>query len=82
MCTGWLIQTAGVNILIQIMVFFWVSTLYNKFFAGIIFAISPCILILSSLNYYPMNAQLNIPRRMLKFYIKINIKSFAEVTNY
>jgi len=29
----------------------------------------------SSLIYYPMDAQLNIPRRMLKFYIKINIKS-------
>jgi len=75
MCTSWLIQTVGVNKLIQITVFFWVSALYSKLFAGIIFTTALCILILSSLIYYPMDAQINIPRRMLKFYIKINIKS-------
>ena len=34
----------------------------------------PCILILSSLIYYTTDAQLNIPRRMLKFALKLILK--------
>jgi hypothetical protein len=80
MCTGWLIQTTGVKKLIQIMVFFRVSARYNKLFAGIIFTFALCILMLTSLIYYPTDAQLNIPRRKLKFYFKLTLKVLLHVS--
>jgi len=38
------------------------------------FTVAPCIFTLSSLVYYLTDAQLNIPRRMLKFTLKLTLK--------
>ena len=48
--------------------------LHLQFCTPIIFAVAPCILLLSSLISYPTDAQLNIPRRMLKFTLKLTLK--------
>ena len=44
------------------------------------FTAAPCIFILSSIIYYPTDAQLNIPKRMVIFTLKLTSKVLLHVS--